>query len=247
MAAAGTIEARGIDLRGYLGLSRRVSLSLVYVAPLFLGYELAIRVAGSDVRNAAENTFKSLFWYLGPGAGLLQAFFALVVVVAAIRVFQERLPVLRILVPFLTEALLLALVLGPLVAFLTGAFPLDASIRPRGDDLLVSVLSSVGAGLYEEILFRLVLLGGLYVVLLRFFGLGKGAALAIAIGLSAILFAAYHHVGPYGEPLVARAFAFRGFAGILLGLIFAARGLGVVVYLHAFYDVLYDLRVAAWL
>lgn len=247
MAAAEPIETRGIDLRGYLGLSRRVSLSLVYVAPLFLGYELAVRVADSGVRNAAENTFKSLFWYLGPGAGLLQAFFALVLVAAASRVFQQRLPVLRILVPFLIEALLLALVLGPIVAFLTGVFPLDASVRPRGDDLLVSVLSSVGAGLYEELLFRLVLLGGFYVVLLRFLGLRRGYALAAAVVVSAAMFAAYHHMGPNGEPFAARAFAFRGMAGILLGLIFAARGLGVVVYLHAFYDVLYDLRVAAWL
>ena len=65
----------------------------------------------------------------------------------------------------------------------------------------------------------------------------------MAILLSALVFSLYHHVGPGGEPLVADRFLFRGLAGILLGVVFAWRGLAVVVYMHVFYDVLCDLRL----
>ena len=68
------------------------------------------------------------------------------------------------------------------------------------------------------------------------------AATAIAIVVSSLAFALYHHLGAYGEPLVASRFAFRALAGTILGVLFATRGLAVVVYMHVFYDLLCDLR-----
>ena len=68
------------------------------------------------------------------------------------------------------------------------------------------------------------------------------AATAIAVLVSSLAFALYHHLGAYGEPLVAGRFVFRLLAGTILGVLFATRGLAVVVYMHVFYDVLCDLR-----
>ena len=60
--------------------------------------------------------------------------------------------------------------------------------------------------------------------------------------ISALAFALYHHVGHSGEPLTLGRFAFRAVAGTILGILFAFRGLAVVVYMHVFYDLLCDLR-----
>ena len=61
---------------------------------------------------------------------------------------------------------------------------------------------------------------------------------------SAILFAAFHHVGVGGEPYDPAIFAFRAVAGVVLGLLFAVRGFCVVVYAHAVYDLHYYLTHA---
>jgi membrane protease YdiL (CAAX protease family) len=236
-----------LDLHGYLAESRRVSVSLVLVAPLFVFYELALRVAGSDLRNSAEMAVKKLFWYLGPGAAYVHAFLVLVILAAGHRVVVRRIPIHRLLLPFLVECCLLAVLLGPVVAGLADILPLFARSGPEHPPLGWSLLASLGAGLYEELVFRLILLGGLYMLLRHLMRLRRGLSLAVALLVSALLFSGYHHLGPFGEPFDGRAFAFRAAAGILLGLVFAWRGLGVVVYLHAIYDVLYDLRQAAWL
>lgn len=236
-----------VDLRGYLARSRRVSLSLVYVAVLFALYEGLIRVVDGPTRNAAEALFKRLFLDLGAGAVWLQAFLVAVFAFAMYRVVVDRQPALRLFLPFLVECLLLALLLGPFVSVLSGVFPLQA-VTPSHDDvpLAGSLLASLGAGIYEELLFRLLLLGGGYAALVPVLGGRRRVAFVVALLGSSVAFAAYHHVGGAAEPWETRAFVFRGLAGILLGLVFACRGLGVVVYLHALYDVLVDLRVAAW-
>src|SRR5690606_6959235 len=92
-----------------------------------------------------------------------------------------------------------------------------------------ALLASVGAGVYEELLFRLVLLGGGYAALLPLLRGRRRLAFVVALLGSSLAFAAYHHVGAHGDPWEARLFAFRALAGILLGLVFAGRGLGVVV------------------
>lgn len=255
MARSGSKRPKGsrsesLDLAGYLAESRRVSVSLVLVAPLFLFYEVALRLAGSDMRNSAEVAVKQLFWYLGPGAAYVHAFLLAVLLGAGYHVLARRIPIHRLLVPFLVECSLLALLLGPVVALLTRSLPLLAQMAqpgPEGPALGFNLLASVGAGLYEELVFRLILLGGLYALLRSALRLPSVLSLIVSLLISALLFSGYHHLGPFGEPWDAHAFAFRAAAGILLGLVFTWRGLGVVVYLHAIYDVLYDLRQAAWL
>ncbi|MBI4879174.1 MAG: CPBP family intramembrane metalloprotease [Planctomycetes bacterium] len=242
---ARTNKTASLGIETYLRESRRVSVSLIYVTPLLLLHEVLLRAAGGDTRNAVEQAFKDLFWYLGPAAGWLHAFLVLVVVAAVCRVVALRLPCARLFPAFLVECLLLALLLGPVVAFVTGPLELGARVPGGPSSLEFSLLASISAGIYEELLFRLMVLGGLYVLALRLFGVARPAAFLLALLVSAFAFAWYHHAAPYGEPYEPRAFAFRAIAGILLGLVFAGRGLAVVVYLHAMYDVLYDLRIAA--
>jgi membrane protease YdiL (CAAX protease family) len=69
-------------------------------------------------------------------------------------------------------------------------------------------------------------------------GLGgaKSWVVPLAVAASALVFSwAHHSVG--GEPWNARVFLFRAAMGALLGWIYLARGLGVVVYAHALYNV----------
>jgi membrane protease YdiL (CAAX protease family) len=112
---------------------------------------------------------------------------------------------------------------------------LAAGIGPK--DPVAQLITFVGAGIYEEVLFRLVLMGGLVAVLRVAQVPGLLAGLLAAVG-SALAFAAAHHLGPYGEPMDGFVFVFRALAGLYFAALFYFRGFGVAVGAHAGYDVI---------
>jgi membrane protease YdiL (CAAX protease family) len=102
------------------------------------------------------------------------------------------------------------------------------------------VVSFVGAGVYEEALFRLLLFSGLFALcaLAEFPPLWSFVVAAVG---SAVLFAGAHHFGPHGEAFHGYVFAFRTFAGLYFAWLYYARGFGVAVGAHSCYDVLVGL------
>jgi membrane protease YdiL (CAAX protease family) len=109
---------------------------------------------------------------------------------------------------------------------------------PRGFAEVRSLGIAVGAGLFEELVFRGILCLGLHHLLRLALGAHRVLAATIAVVVSATIFSAYHHWGAGGEPWDAVRFTFRLHAGIVLGAIFLTRGLGIAALAHAFYDVL---------
>src|SRR5437899_1068459 len=94
---------------------------------------------------------------------------------------------------------------------------------------------SLGAGVHEELVFRLGAMDGALALLSRT-RLPRPAAFAIALGASALLFSAAHHWGVHGEPFVTQVFLDRALAGVLFGLIFWYRSFAHAIYAHVLYD-----------
>jgi membrane protease YdiL (CAAX protease family) len=102
---------------------------------------------------------------------------------------------------------------------------------------IVHVITFLGAGIYEEVLFRLLLFTGLIWVFRHLQIPRLGAILLAAVG-SALLFAAAHNIGPYGEKFDGYVFLFRAMAGVYFAFLYKMRGFGIAVGSHAIYDVL---------
>jgi membrane protease YdiL (CAAX protease family) len=102
---------------------------------------------------------------------------------------------------------------------------------------LRQAITYLGAGIYEEAVFRLVLFSGM-VWLLRRMDAGGPAAILLAAVASAVLFSTAHHLGPYGQPYSNYLFVFRLLAGLYFALLFQARGFGIAVGTHACYNVM---------
>jgi membrane protease YdiL (CAAX protease family) len=96
---------------------------------------------------------------------------------------------------------------------------------------------SLGAGLYEELLFRVILVSGLAWLGGRVFGWSPVAASLFAVVLGALVFSAFHYIGPYGEPLELGSFTFRTIAGLLFSGLYLRRGFGITAWTHSLYDV----------
>jgi membrane protease YdiL (CAAX protease family) len=104
------------------------------------------------------------------------------------------------------------------------------------------VVTFVGAGIYEELLFRLLLYSGLLIVL-RWLRVSLILAVIVAALASSALFSAAHHIGPYGESFDNYVFVFRMLAGLYFALLYQLRGFGIAVGAHACYDVVVGVVV----
>ena len=100
------------------------------------------------------------------------------------------------------------------------------------------LMLSLGAGLYEELLFRVVLVTALAFLARRVLGLGVWTAGALAAVIGAFLFSLIHYVGPYGDPFQLASFTFRFIAGLVFSVLYLLRGFGITAWTHALYDVL---------
>ncbi|HEX9792905.1 MAG TPA: CPBP family glutamic-type intramembrane protease [Planctomycetota bacterium] len=225
--------------------SQDPAIAFLVLLPLGL-----IHVAGHvEADNAARGVVAQLLQQaLGPAAQwAFLAFLAVVSLWAIGRIRALDLPWRGGAGLTVAEGVLFGLALAPVLRWLTSVIPMEAAPLslltegPATDELLRGLAISAGAGLYEELVFRAALLGGLAVLiraLLTGLGwqelaptVGTGAALI----LSAAGFALAHAAGDEFA-LEPQVFAFRFLAGILLGGLFAWRGLGVVAYAHFTYD-----------
>lgn len=138
----------------------------------------------------------------------------------------------------LAESSLYAVLLGSLVAFLTRhILPFGGFLQMGGGITWGQKLASgLGAGLYEELVFRLFLTGGLIWAFKAIKWKPRPATIA-AVLLSSVVFSLFHYVGAYADPFQIYSFTFRFVAGVVLAGLFAVRGFAVAAWTHSLYDV----------
>jgi hypothetical protein len=215
---------------------------------LLLLYELLealapVRMRGGVVRNGADVILTSLFTALfGPRGPMV--FMALVIGGALVLIWRDRRsgPIKLHYFPLmLVESCALALVFGFVVGMATVRLlgplhSLAAGAGGLGGTPLELLTLSLGAGLYEELLFRVVLVALLSNVM-QLVGFGRIPAGVVAVILGALVFSAFHYVGPLGEPLRLESFVFRALAGVAFSALYLTRGFGITAWTHAIYDV----------
>jgi membrane protease YdiL (CAAX protease family) len=232
---------------------RNLLTSLILVFPLFLIYQIGVLFT-LPLLNGADFLTVFLFRKLGLTTTAYLAYTAAVTVLFAIAV-----GVLRrrqrfdygVIVPVFIESAIYALTMGSLIVLvMTKVFGISPQLAVGGgagggiasQGILTRAVMSIGAGVYEETVFRLLLLGGIAWVLERGLGLARWLAVGVAFVVSSLLFSAMHHIPPYGDPLHLGVFTFRFLAGLCFASLFWFRGFAVAVYTHALYD-LYVLLV----
>jgi hypothetical protein len=203
--------------------------SLVLIFPVLLAYEIGVLFAGNI--SGADVVTRALYITLGSRTLylLVHAAIALVFLLWIRRGNRWDALRLEVALPVVLEAAIYAFTLGAAISLVLSTLlglGLDGG----------HAISALGAGVHEELVFRLALLGGCVSVLRE-----SRAAFPVALVVSSLLFAGAHHLGAHGEPFTAHAFAFRVLAGAAFGAIFWYRSLAHAVYAH----VLYDLVVAA--
>jgi len=234
----------------YLAATRHPWPCFLFLLPLLLAYEIGISWVGGGQPNGLRNGADA---WLRRGlelGGLRQPFWAPALLAGLFLVWSW---VRREDRPDDTVGVWLGIALES-VAFALALWALSYGLDPLLDELgvalsltgadegLEQVVTFLGAGIYEEALFRLGLYSGL-VGLLGLVRLPRVLAVPVAAVVSAVLFAAAHHIGPAGEELDDYVFLFRTLAGLYFAVLYQVRGFGVAVGAHACYDVLVGIAV----
>lgn len=249
--AAGRAPARALHLPAllppsYVDRTKDASINVLFLMPWVGIYLLCWFTVGPEVENQVAASFGRLLAALGRTGRLLVALAAALGLTAFV-VARHRAP-RRADAPVFTgmmiEGVVYGLLLETVAWALTRALPVGKWTGiglyhlPRGFAEVRTLGIAVGAGLFEELVFRGILCLGLHHLLRLALGAHRALAATIAVVVSAAVFSAYHHWGAGGEPWEAVRFTFRLHAGIVLGAIFLSRGLGIAALTHAFYDVL---------
>lgn len=235
----------------YWRATRAPRYSLLFALPLLALYELLAHVIAGQVgvRNGADVLLKSLFVLLGGQLGL--TVFAVVVLGTGLVLVgrdwkKSGSPRAAYFGGMVGESVVYALLFGGVTSALTGLLlhgPAMLSVwQGTALSLPAELMVSLGAGFYEELLFRVVLVAALARMALGWFGWRPWAAGAFATVVGAFLFSAFHYIGPLGDPLELGSFVFRMVAGLLLSGLFLLRGFGIAAWTHALYDVFLALR-----
>lgn len=119
-----------------------------------------------------------------------------------------------------------------------------AASLPIPDELLQELIISIGAGIYEELLFRLMGLVGLHMIFVDLLALPDRVGTIGAVAISAMAFGLYHFpslaFSQWSGYDWAR-FVFYTLGGVFLSIVYIMRGFGIVAGTHALYDILLTL------
>jgi hypothetical protein len=220
--------------------------STLLIFPLFLAYELGILFVPSAYNGADLVTAQilrllhgQLGLYLAINGGLALVFLVVVLVLRKKHHFDPG----RIW-SLLFESAIYALTMGTLICFvMVDLLHIDPRLSIPALRTGIgqppfpgSIIIALGAGVHEELIFRVVGVGGFAIALERVLRLSRGTSLTIAFVVSSLLFSAAHHVIG-GEPVRIGVFVYRTLCGLFFASIYQLRGAAVAVYTHTLYDI----------
>lgn len=223
----------------YLTFSKSPLYSFIFTLPLFLLYEVGIFLISSrdidQLRNGADVLMRQvlesfgIYGMYGFGGTFLIGF-----LIAFIRQ-KKNLRTSEIESRFLLIMFFESIVWATLLVIMMIKIPTFLSLSNE-DHLIQQVVLAIGAGIYEEFVFRVLLISGLAILFGLIFNWGEFGKTFLSVIISSAIFSIFHFFGSYGDTFSFPLFFVRFFAGIFLAMIYIFRGFGITAYAHSIYD-----------
>ncbi|MFH1747333.1 MAG: CPBP family intramembrane glutamic endopeptidase [Planctomycetota bacterium] len=226
--------------RQYYQDAQRPLYCLLFLFPLVATYEFGAMilrpVAWPERQLLAHSLIQKLLGWFGatgfwlPAVALLLTLFIWHILSRhAWRIHGWVLPLMVVESVLLTAPLF---VLGEVMTQVT------STSAPAGGDIRQQLILVLGAGIYEELVFRLYLIAGLAWLLESVLRVSRKTAMLLVVALSAMIFAGCHFT-PVGSELFSwQRFMLLVLAGSYLAVVFIQRGLGVAAGCHAAFNII---------
>ena len=233
-------------MNSYWRSTRSPLYSFLFTVPLFLIYEIGIFLTSSDdmfvLRNGADALMRQILATFGiTGLYWVGVIFFIGFIIAFIlqRKYWEETQIhsdyfLLMMVESVGWSVLIYFFMSNVYLLL---------MNPTGSMLVQQVTLAVGAGIYEEFLFRVMLIAGISVILGFIFQWSDKTRNWAAMVIAAGIFSSFHFIGEYGDFFSFNIFMIRFLAGIALGTLYFLRGFGITAWSHAVYDLIVLTRM----
>tara|TARA_B100000941_G_scaffold252294_1_gene199324 strand:+ start:107 stop:802 length:696 start_codon:yes stop_codon:yes gene_type:complete len=226
----------------YYFKSKSLFYSLIITFPLFIFYEIGIfYMFQANIpysKNGADVLIEEFINMLGLN-GYYAASSILFIVFFLILYFQRKnFKTFKISSKYLSLMIMESFLYAVLLVLLLQNIYLSQGVNMNN---LNNFILSIGAGLYEELIFRFFLLFFLSKSFIFIFKMKEFSSLLLSIIASSVLFSLFHYIGQ--ESFNSYSFTLRFIAGIYLSLIYINRGFGIVALTHAFYDLFVIFRL----
>ena len=229
-------------LKAYWHQSRSPFYSLLFAIPMLISYELMIFTFNhSDIiglRNGADILFRQFFGLFNVYGFYLVGFLVLSALLIAYYFHNRQVGGHQFRYQFfilmLLESIIFALIMFVFVQKI-GSVLLANGFALGKKEMIVLAL---GAGVYEEFIFRVVLISGFTFFLRDILRLNSITATIFSMVAASLIFSLFHYMGSLGDVFEIKSFLVRFAAGIFLSLLYVLRGYGITAYTHTFYDIL---------
>ena len=233
--------------KDYLEKSRSPWYSFIFAFPALVIYELGLfwmrNIEFKYIQNSADFLIEKIINNSSFEVLHISSIIFFVVLIAILAYQKKKFRSVQVNIKYLNFMIVESLIYASILFFIMGnIYLMDVS----SNDLLSNIILSFGAGIYEELIFR-VLLIYLFAKLVKFlFRLGNSSSELYAIFFSAILFSLFHFIQIESFNLYSLigfvsdnkdAFALRFIAGIFLGILYLKRGFGITAITHSIYDI----------
>jgi membrane protease YdiL (CAAX protease family) len=193
------------------------------------------------VRISVDVWMKQLFTLFGVNAVSFSLFLVLLIGIFILSRERAKLASLKFkyLPILILESVAYAIIVAYISSLLTNVLlNFSTSNTISGLTYLQKLALSLGAGLYEELFFRVLLVSLFILIFNKIFTTKRWASVTVAVVLSAFFFSAVHYTGTMGDFFTIHSFLYRFIFGLILSGIYVVRGFGVAAWTHALYDVL---------
>lgn len=232
------------SISGYFKQTSGILYSYLFCLPLLLLYELLILISQPDrdylIRISVDVWIKNFFSLFGLSP--VSATLYLAAIIGGVIVFRKR-HELKSIKPryfgwMLGESVLYAIVISMSIGLFLGSFlniAADSGLARLSKIQLIAL--SLGAGLYEELFFRVILVSLLVYLFSTLFG-SKNTSYIVSAVVAALIFSYVHYVGDFADTFTLTSFLFRFLFGLALNVIYVIRGFGMAAWTHATYDLI---------
>ena len=224
----------------YWNVTKNIYYSLLFIFPMLFLYESMCWIQyfgqSSEIRNGADVLIRQIIVGMGNGSEIAYGLLLMIVLFGVM--FLNRRVVRNGKFKFTFFLLMIVESLGWCIGFVI--------IMSVSEQLLLSIMErniipeqfylAIGAGIWEELLFRVGAIGLSLSFLTKIVGYSGIYSVIIAVIFSAVIFSLFHYLGPFGDNFAYKSFYLRTLAGLFLGSLYMFRGFGITVYTHIFYD-----------
>ena len=230
----------------YLEYTRTPIYSLLFTLPFFLIYEVGIFLTSNEnlniMRNGADALMRQILSTFGlVGLYWMGAIFFIAIILTFLvqRKFWYDIEIFgNYLIIMVFESLFWSVLL---YFFMSNVYLF--LMNPNGEVLIQQITLAIGAGIYEEFFFRVVLILLISSILALVFNWNKKINNWLSMIIAAGIFSAFHFIGDYADFFSFKIFMVRFLAGIILGTLYFFRGFGITAWSHSIYDLIIITKI----